>query len=83
MASAVEKFCSVNPGFPFEIEVGNLEELQELLSLKQLPTAILLDNMDPERIKKCCKMVPKNVLIEASGNYNESNIYTLIGTGVD
>ena len=39
--------------------------------------------MDVETIKKCAQVLKNVTQIEASGNYKESNITGLVGSGID
>ena len=80
---AVERFTSRYPSLPFEVEADTYAQVEEIVALAHPPDAILLDNMDRELLKKCCRIIPGNILIEASGNYSESNVHELVGTGCD
>jgi len=84
ITNAAKRFTSVNHDLPFEIEITNLIEAEEVANLadENKPLAVLLDNMKPEMLKKCVSILPKNILTEASGNYNSSNVVNLVGTGV-
>jgi nicotinate-nucleotide pyrophosphorylase (carboxylating) len=81
--NAIKNFRIVNPDVPFEIEVRTIDEVRQVLSLKDKPIAIMLDNMDLETLKKCIQLIPDSIASEASGGYNASNINVLIGIGVD
>lgn len=69
-----------------EIEVETLEDAVD--ASKNGADIILLDNMDPEEIKKVLSSLEafnlrKNVLIEASGGINPENIINYAKTSVD
>jgi nicotinate-nucleotide pyrophosphorylase (carboxylating) len=69
-----------------EVEVENEAQVVEALSAGA--DIILLDNMTPLEMARMVKLIrnhPKNrdVIIEASGNINESNIHEVASTGVD
>ncbi len=58
-----------------EIEVGNLRDFEE--ALKGKPDIVMLDNMNPEDVKKAIGMrnkIGKTPLIEVSGNITLENI---------
>jgi len=52
-----------------------------------VPDMILLDNMDPEKVRECVKAIREvagpSVLIEASGGITPENLEQYIDTGVD
>ena len=64
-----------------EIEVQNLNQFQE--ALKYGADIILLDNMTIDSIQKAVKIAQGNVILEASGNIDETNIVSFAKTGVD
>ena len=68
-------------GRPLEIEVKNLNELREALSLK--PDRIMLDNMDTETIRKAVAITAGRATLEASGNITLRNAAAVAQTGVD
>lgn len=73
----------VSPG-KFVIEVRNQRELEAALQLK--PRVILLDNYKPNKLSKAVRFareINRNVLLEASGGINLSNIRRYAATGVD
>ena len=63
-----------------EIEVGNLDELQEVLEIGGVQR-ILLDNFSPAGISKAVKIIGGRYKTEASGGITEDNIrkYALAG----
>jgi len=69
-----------------EIEVDTMAELRQVL--KADPDIILLDNMNPARLKKAVDLVKKikgknRPLLEASGGVNLRNVRAIAKTGVD
>lgn len=64
-----------------EVETRNLEEVKEALSTDC--DIIMLDNMDPETMKKAVEMTNGKALLEASGNITEETILKVAQTGVD
>lgn len=64
-----------------EVEVKNLEELREALSLKV--DRIMLDNMDLKTMREAVLFTAGRVPLEASGNVTLENIVLIAETGVD
>ncbi len=64
-----------------EIEVETLNEAKK--AAKSEVDIILLDNMGPEKIKKCVNRLPNDLVLEASGNITPENIEDYASTGVD
>ncbi len=64
-----------------EIEVEDLDMVKEALDAGA--DIIMLDNMDPETMKKAVAMARGKALTECSGNITKENIEEIMGTGVD
>jgi nicotinate-nucleotide pyrophosphorylase (carboxylating) len=64
-----------------EIEVRNLTELAEALSLK--PGRILLDNMNVDEMREAIYTAGGRVPLEASGNVSLENVGAVAATGVN
>lgn len=64
-----------------EVEVRNLEELQQALSVGC--EIIMLDNMSCDDMKKAVEITDGKAMLEASGNVTEKNIAEIARTGVD
>jgi nicotinate-nucleotide pyrophosphorylase (carboxylating) len=64
-----------------EVEVKNLGELKEALSLKV--DRILLDNMDIKTLRESVRFTAGRVPLEASGNVILKNVAAVAATGVD
>jgi nicotinate-nucleotide pyrophosphorylase (carboxylating) len=66
---------------PIEVEVRNLAELQEALTLPV--DRILLDNMSLAEMCEAVRLAEGRVPLEASGNISLENIAAVAATGVD
>jgi nicotinate-nucleotide pyrophosphorylase (carboxylating) len=64
-----------------EVEVKNLEELREAISLKV--DRILLDNMNIKMLREAVRFNAGRVPLEASGNITLKNVAAVASTGVD
>lgn len=64
-----------------EVEVKNLEELKEALSLNV--DRIMLDNMDLETMRIAVNISGGRIPLEASGNVSLENVRQIAETGVD
>nr|MBC8496157.1 nicotinate-nucleotide diphosphorylase (carboxylating) [Chloroflexota bacterium] len=67
--------------YPIEIEVKNLAELEEALSLR--PDRIMLDNMPLESMRRAVEIPAGRVPLEASGNVTLETVRAIAETGVD
>lgn len=84
ITNAVTQAKKNHPHKKIEVEVTNLVELQEALTLTL--DQIMLDNFKVEDIKKAVNINSNNVnraKLEASGNINVKNIRAVAKTGVD
>lgn len=66
---------------PIEVEVTNLAELQEALSLNV--DRIMLDNMDLDQMREAVAVANGKTPLEASGNVNLRTVAAIAATGVD
>jgi nicotinate-nucleotide pyrophosphorylase (carboxylating) len=66
---------------PVEVEVGNLEQLGEALTLDV--DQIMLDNMGLEAMAAAVEMTAGRVPLEASGNVSLETVAAIAATGVD
>lgn len=64
-----------------EVEVRNFNELNE--ALEAGVQVIMLDNMNPEQMKKAVEITAGKALLEASGNITAENIRAVAESGVD
>jgi len=67
--------------YPIEVEVKDLIELEEALSLN--PERILLDNMSIETMQRAVDITAGRVPLEASGNVSLESVHAIAETGVD
>ena len=63
-----------------EVEVETFEQLEKALNLK--PDIIMFDNWKANDLKEAVKLVPSDILTEASGQINLDNIVDYSQTGV-
>lgn len=64
-----------------EVEVDTLEQLEEALGYKI--HAVLLDNMDPETMRKAVHMINGRLKAEASGSVTLEKVRAIAESGVD
>lgn len=64
-----------------EVEVDTLDQLDELLGLPV--DVVLLDNMDPDTLRRAVRMVDGRLLTEASGNVTLATVRAIAESGVD
>ncbi|SMH35644.1 carboxylating nicotinate-nucleotide diphosphorylase [Azospirillum agricola] len=64
-----------------EVEVDTLDQLDELLGLPV--DVVLLDNMDPDTLRRAVRMVDGRLLTEASGNVTQATVRAIAEAGVD
>lgn len=63
-----------------EVETETLEQVAEAVQLKV--NAILLDNMTPEQLKEAVRLIPPEMISEASGNITLDNLEEVAQSGV-
>ncbi|MGB9846108.1 MAG: carboxylating nicotinate-nucleotide diphosphorylase, partial [Desulfotomaculales bacterium] len=73
--------ASVPLTMKIEVETENLAQVEEALAAGA--DIIMLDNMDPEEMKRAVDLVAGRALLEASGGISEKNILAVARTGVD
>jgi nicotinate-nucleotide pyrophosphorylase (carboxylating) len=66
---------------PVQVEVDTLEQLGEALDCGV--TAVLLDNMSPDRLRQAVRRVDRRCHVEASGGISLANARAIAETGVD
>ena len=80
--SAIERVRSaVGHMVKVEIEVDTLLQLEEVLAVGV--DAVLLDNMDTEKLRRAVAMVGGRALTEASGRITPATAPAVAATGVD
>ncbi|MCR9172962.1 MAG: carboxylating nicotinate-nucleotide diphosphorylase [bacterium] len=65
-----------------EVEVRNEEELNEVLAIGKVDR-IMLDNFNPDRLRKVLPLIPSTIETEASGGITIDTIRGFAETGVD
>lgn len=68
------------PGVPVEVEVETEAELERALAAG--PDWILLDNMNPLRLRRCVRLCRGRCPLEASGGIMLANVKAVAATGV-
>ena len=81
IAKAVQTARMRFPGLKIEVEVDTLDQLREVLMAQ--PDWVLLDNMEPERLRQAVEMCRGGCRTEASGGITLSTIEAVAATGVD
>jgi len=80
--AAVERVrASIGHMVKVEVEIDTLDQLDELLGLPV--DVVLLDNMDPETLRRAVRMVDGRLLTEASGNVTLATVRAIAESGVD
>lgn len=80
--AAVERVrASIGHMVKVEVEVDTLAQLEELLTLPV--DVVLLDNMDPDTLRRAVAMVDGRMLTEASGNVTLTTVRPIAEAGVD
>lgn len=64
-----------------EVETETKEQVQE--AVQAGADVIMFDNRSPQEIKEFCRLVPKEIITEASGGITISNLKEFRHTGVD
>lgn len=81
LQGAVEAARTTFPGVPVEVEVESEEELLD--ALRARPEWIMLDNLPPERMKRCVEICARRCKLEASGGVSLATVAAIAATGVD
>ena len=66
-----------------EIEVDTLDQLKEALASQHAPHAVLLDNMEPDVLRKAVAEIDGRCIAEASGGITLDTVAAKAETGVD
>jgi nicotinate-nucleotide pyrophosphorylase (carboxylating) len=64
-----------------QVEVDTIAQLEQLIPLGV--DAVMLDNMDPDTMRKAVAMVDGRMLVEASGGVTPETVAQVAATGVD
>jgi nicotinate-nucleotide pyrophosphorylase (carboxylating) len=81
VAEAVRRAKAANTGLQVQVEVDRLDQIEPALTAGA--ERLLLDNMDPAKLREAVKMVAGRVPLEASGGVTLETIRFLAETGVD
>ncbi len=80
--AAVERVrASIGHMVKVEVEVDTLDQLDELLGLPV--DVVLLDNMDPDTLRRAVRRIDGRLLTEASGNVTLATVRAIAKSGVD
>jgi nicotinate-nucleotide pyrophosphorylase (carboxylating) len=71
-----------NLNLRIEIETSTLKEVEEVIKTGGVDI-VMLDNMNPDLLKKCVKLIDGKFQTEASGGITEMNVREVAETGVD
>ncbi|MEI8122519.1 MAG: carboxylating nicotinate-nucleotide diphosphorylase [bacterium] len=69
------------PGVPVEVEVESEDDLRD--ALRASPEWIMLDNMEPARMRACVEICARRCKLEASGGVTLEKVEAIAATGVD
>jgi nicotinate-nucleotide pyrophosphorylase (carboxylating) len=81
VAEAVRRAKAANTGLQVQVEVDRTDQIEPALAAGA--DRLLLDNMDPARLREAVSLVAKRVPLEASGGVTLETIRFLAETGVD
>jgi len=81
VAEAVRRAKAANTGFQVQVEVDRVEQIEPALDAGA--DRLLLDNMDPAKLREAVALVGGRVPLEASGGVTLETIRFLAETGVD
>ena len=81
VAEAVRRAKGANTGFQIQVEVDRIDQIEPALAAGA--DRLLLDNMDPARLREAVRQVASRVPLEASGGVTLETIRFLAETGVD
>ncbi|HEX6661970.1 MAG TPA: carboxylating nicotinate-nucleotide diphosphorylase [Sphingomicrobium sp.] len=81
VAEAVSRAKAANTGLKVQVEVDRIEQIEPALAAGA--DRLLLDNMDPAKLREAVKLVAGRVPLEASGGVTLETIRFIAETGVD
>ena len=86
ITNAINLIKKNNLNLPIEIEIDNLDQLKEALTMSI--NGVLLDNMSISNIIKAVEIIRNNknnsqIFIEASGGITKKNLHSFVNTGVN
>lgn len=82
----VEQACRLaqrhrSRGLPIIVEVESLSEVRQALAGK--PDVILLDNMEPDMVRRAVTIIKKRALVEVSGGITLKRVRSMAAAGAD
>ena len=81
VAEAVRRAKAANTGFEVQVEVDRIDQIEPALAAGA--DRLLLDNMDPAKLRQAVTLVAGRVPLEASGGVTLETVRFLAETGVD
>jgi nicotinate-nucleotide pyrophosphorylase (carboxylating) len=81
VAEAVRRAKAANTGLQVQVEVDRIDQIEPALAAGA--DRLLLDNMDPARLREAVRLVAARVPLEASGGVTLETIRFLAETGVN
>jgi nicotinate-nucleotide pyrophosphorylase (carboxylating) len=81
VAEAVHRAKAANTGLQVQVEVDRIDQIEPAITAGA--DRLLLDNMDPAKLREAVKLVGGRVPLEASGGVTLETIRFLAETGVD
>ncbi len=81
VVEAVRRAKAANTGLQVQVEVDRIEQIEPALAAGA--DRLLLDNMDPAKLREAVKLVAGRVPLEASGGVTLETIRFIAETGVD
>ena len=81
VAEAVRRAKAANTGLQVQVEVDRIDQIEPALAAGA--DRLLLDNMDPAKLREAVRLVGRRVPLEASGGVTLETIRFLAETGVD
>jgi quinolinate synthase len=83
IAKAVARARAAQPGLPVEVEVRDLDELGQALSIEPPVNRVLLDNMSLDDTRRAVRLAAGRVPLEVSGQVTLEQAGEIAATGVD
>ena len=81
VAESVRRAKAANTGLQIQVEVDRIDQIEPALAAGA--DRLLLDNMDPAKLREAVALVARRVPLEASGGVTLETIRFLAETGVD
>ncbi len=72
---------NISHAHKIEVECDTMEQVKAAISAGT--DIIMLDNMPPEKMVECVKLIDKKAIVEASGGVNLESVEAIAKTGVD